>query len=72
MFTVRDSMEKCPTLMRDACCQALMDAAEKNEDIVVLDSDLVNSSGLKPFFKFFPDRAIECGIAEANMVGIAA
>lgn len=58
--------------MRDACCQALMDAAEKNEDIVVLDSDLVNSSGLKPFFKFFPDRAIECGIAEANMVGIAA
>ena len=58
--------------MRDACCQTLMDLAEKNEDIVVLDSDLVNSSGLKPFFKFFPDRAIECGIAEANMVGIAA
>jgi len=58
--------------MRDACCQTLMDMAEKNKDIVVLDSDLVNSSGLKPFFKFFPDRAIECGIAEANMVGIAA
>ena len=72
MFTVRDSFETCPTLMRDACCQTLMDLAEKNEDIVVLDSDLVNSSGLKPFFKFFPDRAIECGIAEANMVGIAA
>lgn len=72
MFTVRDSFEKCPTLMRDACCQTLMDMAEKNKDIVVLDSDLVNSSGLKPFFKFFPDRAIECGIAEANMVGIAA
>jgi len=58
--------------MRDACCQTLMDMAEKNKDIVVLDSDLVNSSGLKPFFKFFPDRAIECGIAEANMIGIAA
>lgn len=72
MFTVRDSFETCPTLMRDACCQTLMDLAEKNENIVVLDSDLVNSSGLKPFFKFFPDRAIECGIAEANMVGIAA
>ena len=72
MFTVRDSFETCPTLMRDACCQTLMDMAEKNKDIVVLDSDLVNSSGLKPFFKFFPDRAIECGIAEANMVGIAA
>ncbi|MBQ4040823.1 MAG: transketolase family protein [Oscillospiraceae bacterium] len=72
MFTVRDSFETCPTLMRDACCQTLMDMAEKNKDIVVLDSDLVNSSGLKPFFKFFPDRAIECGIAEANMIGIAA
>ena len=72
MFEVRDSFETCPTLMRDACCQTLMDMAEKNKDIVVLDSDLVNSSGLKPFFKFFPDRAIECGIAEANMVGIAA
>ena len=72
MFTVRDSFETCPTLMRDACCNTLMEMAEKNKDIVVLDSDLVNSSGLKPFFKFFPDRAIECGIAEANMVGIAA
>lgn len=72
MFTVRDSFETCPTLMRDACCQTLMDMAEKNKDIVVLDSDLVNSSGLKPFFKFFPGRAIECGIAEENMIGIAA
>ena len=72
MFTLRDSFETCPTLMRDACCQTLMDMAEKNEDIVVLDSDLVNSSGLKPFFKFFPDRAIECGIAEANMICVAA
>lgn len=58
--------------MRDACCQALLDAADRNKDIVVLDADLVNSSGLKPFFKFHPDRAIDCGIAEANMIGIAA
>ena len=72
MFTVKDSFETCPTLMRDACCNTLMEMAEKNKDVVVLDSDLVNSSGLKPFFKFFPDRAIECGIAEANMIGIAA
>ena len=72
MFTVKDSFETCPTLMRDACCNTLMEMAEKNKDIVVLDSDLVNSSGLNPFFKAFPDRAIECGIAEANMIGIAA
>lgn len=72
MYIVRDSFETCPTLMRDACCQTLMDLAEKNENIVVLDADLVNSSGLKPFFKFYPDRAFDCGIAEANMIGIAA
>ena len=72
MFTVRDSFEKSPVLMRDAYCETLMALADENKDIVALDADLVSSSGMKPFFKNFPDRAIQCGIAEANMVGIAA
>ncbi len=72
MYTVKDSFETSRTLMRDACCQGLLDAAEKNPDVVVLDADLVNSSGLKPFFKHHPDRAFDCGVAEANMIGIAA
>lgn len=72
MFKVKDSFETSKTMMRDACCQGLLDAAEKNPDVVVLDADLVNSSGLKPFFKYYPDRAFDCGIAEANMIGIAA
>jgi len=72
MFTVRDSFGRSPVLMRDAYCETLMALADENKDIVVLDADLVSSSGMKPFFKNFPDRAIQCGIAEANMVGIAA
>ena len=72
MFKVKESFETSKTLMRDACCQGLLDAAEKNPDVVVLDADLVNSSGLKPFFKFYPDRAFDCGVAEADMIGIAA
>jgi len=72
MFKVKDSIETSKTMMRDACCQGLLDAAEKNENVVVLDADLVNSSGLKPFFKYYPERAFDCGIAEANMIGIAA
>jgi transketolase len=58
--------------MRDAYCKALMDLAADNDDIVALDADLVSSSGMKPFFNAFPERAINVGIAEANMIGIAA
>ena len=72
MFTVNDTFEKSSRLMRDVYCETLIDLALENEDIVVLDADLVSSSGMKPFFSRFPDRAIQCGIAEANMIGIAA
>ncbi|MDR0491453.1 MAG: transketolase family protein [Oscillospiraceae bacterium] len=58
--------------MRDVYCETLTDMAAENENIVVLDADLVSSSGMKPFFLKYPDRAIQCGIAEANMIGIAA
>ena len=72
MFTVNEWFEQSPLLMRDVYCETLIDLALENEDIVVLDADLVSSSGMKPFFSRFPDRAIQCGIAEANMIGIAA
>ena len=71
MFEVMESLEKSPVLMRDVYCDTLVELAVENEDIVVLDADLVTSSGMKPFFSRFPDRAIQCGIAEANMIGIA-
>ena len=58
--------------MREVYCETLIDLALENEDIIVLDADLVSSSGMKPFFSRFPERAIQCGIAEANMIGIAA
>ena len=58
--------------MRDAYCGTLMELAKDDPRIVVLDADLVSSSGMKPFFRAFPDRAIQCGIAEANMIGVAA
>jgi transketolase len=58
--------------MRDAYCSALLAAAERNENVVALDADLSSAFGMTPFFKAYPERAIQCGIAEANMVGIAA
>jgi len=72
MFTVNKNLEKSPRLMRDVYCETLAELAFENENIVVLDADLVSSSGMKPFFSRFPDRAIQCGVAEANMIGIAA
>lgn len=72
MYTVKKTFEKTPNMMREAYCETLLDMANDNENLVVLDSDLISSSGMKPFFKAYPERAIQCGIAEANMIGIAA
>ncbi len=50
----------------------LLEAATVNKNIVVLTADLAGSLKLGPFIKAFPDRFVQCGIAEANMIGIAA
>ena len=72
MFKVNPELKTSETLMRDAYCNTLMELAEKDSRIMALDADLVSSSGMKPFFKAYPERAIQCGIAEANMIGVAA
>ena len=50
----------------------ILEAATENENIVALTADLAGSLKLGAFIKAFPDRFIQCGIAEANMIGIAA
>ena len=50
----------------------ILEAARKNENIIALTADLAGSLKLNGFIKEFPDRFIQCGIAEANMIGIAA
>ena len=51
---------------------ALADLAGSHENIVVLDADLRTSSGLHIFEHFHPDKMIKCGIAEQNMIAMAA
>ena len=58
--------------MRDAMVAAITDLATEHPEVVLLDADLVSCIGSGNFFKQFPDRAFNCGIAEANMVGVAA
>jgi len=50
----------------------IAEAAKKNANIVALTADLAGSLKLNQFIKENPDRFIQCGIAEANMIGIAA
>lgn len=56
---------------RDAYGQALIELGEKNPNIIVLDADLSKSTKTEAFGKKFPDRFINCGIVEMNMVGVA-
>ena len=50
----------------------IVEAARKNPNIIALTADLAGSLKLNQFMKEFPDRFIQCGIAEANMIGVAA
>lgn len=50
----------------------ILEAARKNDNIVALTADLLGSLKLNAFVKEFPNRFIQCGIAEANMIGVAA
>lgn len=57
---------------RQAICDTLMRAAETDKDVVVLCSDSRGSASLTPFFERFPEQSVEVGIAEQDLVGIAA
>ncbi|MCI8853932.1 MAG: transketolase family protein [Lachnospiraceae bacterium] len=63
-------MNKIPN--RQAICEVLMEKAKTDRDIVVLCSDSRGSASLAPFAKEFPEQFVETGIAEQNLVGIAA
>jgi len=58
--------------IRNAYGNALVELGRENENIVVLDADLSRSTMTHLFAKEFPDRFFDCGVAEQNMMGIAA
>jgi transketolase len=57
---------------REAYGKTLVELGKKNRDIVVLDADLAKSTMTIYFSQQFPDRFYDCGLAEQNMIGIAA
>lgn len=59
------------TATREAYGKALVEFAEKYENLVVLDADLAAATKTGMFKKAYPDRFFDCGIAENNMMGVA-
>lgn len=72
MFKVIYDGTKETALHKEVFGQTLMELAAADPEIVYLDADLMNSSGTYKFWKANPDRAVNCGISEANMMGVAA
>lgn len=60
------------TATRDAYGKALVELGEKCDKLIVLDADLAAATKTGMFKKAFPEKFYDCGIAEGNMMGIAA
>ena len=58
--------------MRSVYCDTMIALAKENPAIVDLEADLTAAHGMKPFQTAYPDRTFNVGVAEANMVGVAA
>lgn len=58
--------------MRAVFAEVMDELAEKDERVIYFDADLMNSIGMTGFSKKYPERTINCGIQEANMIGTAA
>src|SRR6478672_584090 len=69
---IKDIQKQNEKETREGFGEGVHEAGQKNSNVVVLTADLGGSLKLKPFIKDFPERFFQCGIAEANMMGIAA
>lgn len=63
-------IEQVPT--RNGYGEAVLELGASNEEVVVLTADLAESTRVLEFQKKYPERFVECGVAEQNMMGVAA
>lgn len=68
----RKGLGRAMKSLRDGFGQALLELGEKNPKVWVLDADVQESVRTLEFAKRWPERYVECGVAEQNMMGIAA
>ncbi len=65
-------MKEKNTSTREGFGEAIFEIAKKKKDLIVLTADLRESTKVDKFAKKYPSRFIECGVAEQNMIGLAA
>jgi len=71
-YTVVNGHQTESFAMRDAYAETMTGLVKENPRIMYLEADLMNSIGMVGFAKEFPDNTVNCGIQEANMIGVAA
>lgn len=72
MYQIEEKIVPEAHEMRAVFAKVIGDMAEKDSRVIYMDCDLMNSIGMANYWKEHPDRAINCGIQEANMIGAAA
>ena len=71
-YKVANKIEKDDRMIRDAFKNTLDEVMTSDNNVVYLDADLMSCLGTQPLSSKHPQRIINCGIAEANMMGVAA
>src|SRR5256714_11436613 len=71
-MTLKEIVPQNEKETRQGFGEGIYEVAKKNEQVIALTADLGGSLKLQPFIKDFPDRFVQVGVAEANMMGIAA
>ena len=64
--------EMNPQMCRDVLGETIQSLAAKDSNVIYLDSDLMSCIAMLKWSQEHPDRAIQCGVGEANMIGVAA
>ncbi len=68
---IMEQVRPDPLEMRRVFAETMCEMAREDDKVVYFDCDLMNSIGMVPFSKQFPERTFDCGIMEANMIGAA-
>lgn len=72
MYKVCQKIETEAVEMRSVFAQVMEEMQAEDSRLIYMDADLMNSIGMANYWKEHPEKAINCGIQEANMIGVAA
>ena len=72
MFQLAENRQEAGRELRDCVVETLQELMKDDDKITALEADLGGASGFTKIKKTNPERFIQCGFAEANMMGVAA